>query len=98
MVYKCTFRKIQGRAIIPHEDIRIIFNRNVLMNNAELIDQCQKSEGQISRKTILSKHPFVEDVDAELEQLKKEQQEYKKICIATPFAKQSEHEGLTDEQ
>ena len=90
--------KNSGQGDYSHEDIRIIFNRNVLMNNAELIDQCQKSEGQISRKTILSKHPFVEDVDAELEQLKKEQQEVQEDLYSNAFAKQSEHEGLTDEQ
>lgn len=90
--------KNSGQGDYSHEDIRIIFNRNVLMNNAELIDQCQKSEGQISRKTILSKHPFVEDVDAELEQLKKEQQEVQEDLYSNAFAKQSEHEGLIDEQ
>ena len=87
-----------GQGDYSHEDIRIIFNRNVLMNNSEIIDQCQKSEGQISRKTILSKHPFVEDVDAELEQLKKEQQEAQEDLYSNAFAQQSAHEDLDNEQ
>ena len=90
--------KNAGQGDYSHEDIRIIFNRNVLMNNSELIDQCQKSEGQISRKTILSKHPFVEDVDAELEQLKKEQQEVQEDLYSNAFAQQSAHEDLDNEQ
>lgn len=89
--------KNSGQGDYSHEDIRIIFNRNVLMNNSELIDQCQKSEGQISRKTILSKHPFVEDVNAELEQLKAEQQEIQEDLYSNAFAKQSEREGLDNE-
>ena len=36
--------------------------------------------------------------DAELEQLKAEQQEAQEDLYSNAFAKQSEHEGLTDEQ
>lgn len=87
-----------GMGDYSKEDVRIVFNRNVLMNNSEIIDQCQKSEGQISRKTILSKHPFVEDVDAELEQLKKEQQEAQEDPYSNAFAQQNEFEDIDDEQ
>lgn len=44
----------------------------------EVVEQaaiCKDSVGIISQKTILKNHPFVEDVEAELKQLKKENEE-----------------------
>ena len=38
--------KNSGQDDYSNEDIRIIFNRNVLMNNSELIDQCQNPKGK----------------------------------------------------
>ena len=84
-----------GYGDFTQEEITISFNRNVLMNNVELIDMCQKSEGQVSRKTILSKHPFVEDVDAELEQMKKEQQEAQEDMYGGVF---HAHDGVSNEE
>ena len=66
-----------------------------LMNNSELIDQCQNPKGKSAAERYFLKHPFVEDVDAELEQLKAEQQEAQEDLYSNAFAKQSEHEGLT---
>lgn len=46
----------------------------MIRNDAELVDMCSKSKGIISDKTILKAHPFVEDVEAEEEQLAKEKE------------------------
>ncbi|MBI4858646.1 MAG: phage portal protein, partial [Acetobacterium woodii] len=53
-------------------DFDITFNRNVLINTAELIDNCAKSSGIVSNKTILTNHPFVDDVDKEEDEIKQE--------------------------
>lgn len=53
-------------------DFEITFNRNVLINTAELIDNCQKSTGIVSNKTILTNHPFVDNVEKEQAELKQE--------------------------
>lgn len=55
--------------------VKITFNRNVLINNSELIQQCKDSVGLVSDRTILAHHPFVDDVDKELEQMKEQKQE-----------------------
>ena len=39
----------------------------------ELAQICRDSVGIVSQKTILKNHPLVEDADAELKQLEKEQ-------------------------
>lgn len=48
---------------------KIVFNKAILINENEIVDICVKSEGIISRKTIISNHPWVTDVDLELKQL-----------------------------
>lgn len=46
-------------------DLDIIFNRDMEINESEVIDNCQKSKGTISDKTIIANHPWVKDVEAE---------------------------------
>ena len=46
-------------------DLDILFNRDMEINESEVIDNCQKSKGTISDKTIIANHPWVKDVEAE---------------------------------
>ena len=50
------------------------WTRTAIRNDAELVDMCAKSEGIVSRKTLLKNHPFVEDVAAEEKELQAEEQ------------------------
>ena len=56
-----------------YKDIIITFSRNIPINLIELSDSASKFAGLVSKKTLLANMPFVEDVDAELLQLEKEQ-------------------------
>jgi len=60
---------------VGDSNYKITFNRNVLINTTDLISNCKNSVGMISNKTILERHPFVEDVQAELDQIEKESSE-----------------------
>ncbi len=60
---------------IPCDTISQVWFRNSIKNDLELAQICRDSEGIISRMTILKNHPFVEDAEAELKQLEKEEQE-----------------------
>jgi SPP1 family phage portal protein len=53
----------------------ITFNRDIMMNREEAIDNCKNSVGIVSTKTILANHPFVTDVDDELKELAAEKQQ-----------------------
>lgn len=53
-------------------EIEIIFNRNMKINEAEVIDNCIKSKSTISGKTILAHHPYVTDVEEEMAELEKQ--------------------------
>lgn len=57
------------------EKVDVTFNRDVLINESELISNLRASVGIISEETIIAKHPYVVDPKAEIECKKKEQQE-----------------------
>ena len=56
------------------EKVEIIFNRDVLINEAEVIENLSKSE-YLSEETKIEMHPYITDVEAEIKRKKKEQQE-----------------------
>lgn len=51
-------------------DINVIFNRDILINETESIDNCVKSLGILSEKTVISQHPWVSDIETELNRKK----------------------------
>nr|DAV76413.1 MAG TPA: PORTAL PROTEIN [Caudoviricetes sp.] len=64
-----------GIGNFEEEKVEIIFNKDILINEAQTIENCAKSMGIISEETIISQHPWVKDVKAELEKVKKEKEE-----------------------
>lgn len=57
------------------EKVEIIFNKDILINEAQTIENIAKSVGIISEETLISMHPYVSDPKAELERMKKEKEE-----------------------
>lgn len=53
-------------------EVHIIFNKNIMMNETETIQNCTNSTGIISDKTIIANHPWVNDADRELELLEEQ--------------------------
>lgn len=64
-----------GRGDFEGEEVTITFNRDILINEVEAIESCVKSVGILSDETILEQHPWVDDVQKELERLKKQKEE-----------------------
>lgn len=59
-------------------DIEIVFNRDMEINETEVIENCKNSVGIVSDKTIITNHPWIKDVEAELKEL--ESQEEKAVA------------------
>ena len=64
-----------GKGDFEGEKVDVIFNRDILINEAEAIDNCQKSVGILSDETIIGQHPWIDDPKKELERLKKQKKE-----------------------
>lgn len=54
------------------EKVKIIFNRDILINETESIDNCAKSTGILSNETIISQHPWTSDIKRELKKIEDE--------------------------
>ena len=64
-----------GYGDFENEEATITFNRDILINETEAIESCVKSVGILSDETIIEQHPWVDDVQKELERIKKQKEE-----------------------
>lgn len=79
------------------ETVDIIFNKDQIVNEGEVINDIKNSVGIVSTETLLKNHPYVDDVKQEEEQLKKENdvQEDSYFSTGSSIEKQStRQEGL----
>ena len=56
------------------EEVDIIFNRDILISESEVIDNVNKSQ-DLSLETRLAMHPWIDDVTQEIERINKEKEE-----------------------
>lgn len=64
-----------GKGDFETAEVQFIFDRDVLINETEVINNCKNSVGIISDETIMEMHPWVSDPQKESERLKKEKAE-----------------------
>lgn len=70
----CHFSNV-GLGDYEDEEVEIIFNRDIMISESEVIANCQASVGLLSDETIIANHPWIDDPQAELEKVKKQKQE-----------------------
>ncbi|MEA4922315.1 MAG: phage portal protein [Eubacteriaceae bacterium] len=56
--------KNKGKGDFENEVVEFVFNRDIMANNAEDINNCKNSLDIVSKKTALAHHPYIADVDA----------------------------------
>lgn len=79
------YLKQAGAGDFSREEVVFTFDRNIIVNNAEVISDIQSSQGIVSKETLLARHPFVNDVQMELQRLKAEKEEQEKSLANYPF-------------
>lgn len=84
-----------GKGSFETETVDIVFNRDVLINETEIIDNCAKSTGIISEETIIAKHPWVNDPAAELDKIEEQKEKAMEQFGGDydPFGEKPEDEG-----
>ena len=63
-----------GQGDFDGEDVNIIFNRDMLMDEGQIITNIQNSVGILSKATLVAQHPWIKDVDDELAKIEEEEQ------------------------
>lgn len=56
------------------ENVDFIFNRDIIVNEAQVITNIKNSVGLVSDETLLANHPYVNDVKEELDRVEKEKE------------------------
>ena len=91
-----------GQGDFEGEDVQIVFNRDILINETEAIENCQKSAGILSDETIIEQHPWIDNPQRELERLKKqreeEQAEFERQQGYDPFQNPAGSENSSEKQ
>ena len=70
----CSILRLTGGEEV-WRDVEIVVGRNLPVNYDELVALVNSLRGVVSDKTLLSLLPFVQDVDAELQELEKQKAE-----------------------
>ena len=70
-----------GKGDFEGTEVKVIFDRDVLINETEAINNCKASVGILSDETIVKMHPWVTDPEQELQRIKKEKEE----AMADPY-------------
>ena len=70
-----------GRGSFDGTEVKVIFDRDVLINETEAINNCKNSVGILSDETIVKMHPWVSDPEQELQRIKDEKEE----AMADPY-------------
>lgn len=89
-----------GLGDFEDEDVEIIFNRDILINESEAIDNCTKSIGLLSNGTIIANHPWIDDPLSELERIQEQREnelEQYGFAFQPSMNKDDENEGEGDE-
>ena len=85
-----------GKGDFDGEKVDVIFNRDMLMNEGEIIENIKNSVGILSDETLVEQHPWVDDPKEEMERLKKqkeeEQAEFERQQGYDPFKQQKSDE------
>lgn len=75
MWFLCCHIANSGGGDFEGEDLEIIFNRDILISESDIIKDCKDSVGLISDETIVANHPWIDDVEEEMKRIKKQKEE-----------------------
>ena len=89
--FACAYLAAAGQGDFFGEQVNIIFNRDMLMDESNIIANCRQSVGILSDETIIGQHPWVDDVQKELARLAKQRQSEQAAEYA-PFDEGGENE------
>lgn len=77
------------------EEIEIIFNRDIMINESQVIEDIKNSQGLISDETLVANHPWVDDPAEEMERLKKQKET--EVDLYGDFGKGNPNDPEADE-
>ncbi len=62
----------QGYGSYIDKKVDVLFNKDMMMNESDVIDNIKNSVGILSKKTLIEEHPWVKDYQKEIERIEEE--------------------------
>lgn len=85
-----------GKGDFDGEEVDVIFNRDNIINESQIITDLKNSVGILSDETLVAQHPYVDDVEIEMQRKEKEKEmslpEYMKA-----FPQQQQGSGIDED-
>lgn len=63
-----------GHGDFENEDVTVIFNRDMMMDEGQIIENIKNSVGILSNQTLVAQHPWIDDAVDELKKIEEEEQ------------------------
>lgn len=65
---------VKGIKLDDKTDVEVVFNKDVLINESQVIGDIRASAGILSMRTLIENHPYTNDIKEELDRLEEEKQ------------------------
>ncbi len=69
------YMSVAGLGNFQDEEVEFIFNRDMIINESEILSTLNNLGVRISQETLLSQVPWIDDVKKEMDNIKKEGEE-----------------------
>ena len=92
--YLVEFKKIDISE--ENHNIEILFNKDVLINESQVIDDITKSVGVISNRTLVEKHPYTNNIKEEIDRIESERKREEQNNEINSKKDKSNEENLTN--
>jgi len=86
-----------GAGDFMHEPVEFVFNRDILINETDAITNIRNSSGILSDETLVAQHPWVTDVQEELDRIQKQREERSEAYGGLPPGEQADQTSGDDE-
>jgi len=80
-----------------NEKVDFIFNRDIIINESDVITNIRNSSGILSDETLVAQHPWVTDVQEELERIREQREERSEAYGGLPPGEQADQTSGDDE-
>lgn len=88
-----TYLQLTGQGDFEKTEVELVFNRDMVVNESEQIQNCTNSKGTISDRTIIAHHPYVSDIEEEMKLLKEQKAAEEPEWDTVPPVKDGEGDG-----
>ena len=92
--YLVEFKKVDISE--ENHNIEILFNKDVLINESQVIDDITKSVGVISNRTLVEKHPYTNNIKEEIDRIESERKREEQNNEINSKKDKSNEENLTN--